>query len=223
MKALKTAIVLGATGLTGGLLVELLIADQRYGTIKLFSRSSIGYTHPKVKEYLVSMLELQHYQTDFVSDEVFCCIGTTKTKTPDRDRYEQIDYGIPVQAAQLCKQNGIGTFVVVSALGANAKSAVFYNRIKGRMEEAVLGLGLAKTYILQPSLIGGKRNEKRIGEWLAKQVMKALNPIFVGSLKKYRSIHPATIAKAMLWLANHRFESPKVSSDKIKAIAEKTL
>lgn len=223
MKTLKTAILLGATGLTGGILLKLLIADGRYGNIKLFSRSALGDTHPKVQEYQVNMFELPKYATEFLADEVFCCIGTTNARTPDRELYEKIDYGIPVHAAELCKQNGIGTFVVVSALGANAKSAVFYNRIKGRMEEAVLGLGLTRTYILQPSLIGGKRKEKRVGEWLAKQVMKGLNPILVGPLKKYRSIHPGTIAKAMVWLANNTFESPKVSSDKIRAIAKRTL
>src|SRR5699024_3350038 len=108
----------------------------------------------------------------FSGDVVFCCIGTTKAKTPNRDTYRKIDLGIPVDAAELAKTNGIETFLVISALVANSKSSVFYNRVKGEMEEMVLSKGIPNTYILKPSLIIGNRNEKRFGEGLAAGVMK---------------------------------------------------
>ena len=167
----------------------------------------------------ILLANLKSFAEGFKGDEAFCCIGTTKSKTPDKEVYKNIDYGIPVNAAQLCKQNGIDTFIVISALGANPDSTIFYNRIKGEMEEAILKIGIAKTHILQPSLIGGKRNEKRVGEWLFKKIMKVVNFALVGSLKKYRSIEPRTIAKAMLWLANNHYENIRVESDEIKKIA----
>lgn len=132
--------------------------------------------------------------------------------------YKKIDYGIPVSAAKLCKVNEIHTFIVISALGANSKIGVFYNRIKGEMEDAILKIDIAKTHILQPSLIGGGREEKRVGEWWVKQFFKVLNPLLFGSLKKFRSIDPTVIAKCMLWLANHSYEQNKISSDEIYKI-----
>ncbi len=218
---MKTAIILGATGLTGGILLQKLIQDDRYEKIKLFSRKSVNISHPKIEEHLIDMLKLRDSAQDFTADEVFCCIGTTNAKTPDKDLYHKIDYGIPVSAARLCKTNKIKTLVVISALGADAESRVFYNRTKGEMEKAVLEFDIPKTHILQPSLIGGKRVEKRSGEYFFKVLMKIFNPLLIGPLKKYRTIHPETIVSAMIWLANNDFEEKRVLSDKIKAIVKK--
>ncbi|MBD0779405.1 NAD(P)H-binding protein [Maribacter sp. ANRC-HE7] len=218
---MKTAIILGATGLTGGRLLELLLNDSRYSKIKLFSRSSVGITDPKIEEYLGDMFDLEDYRDDFKGDEVFCCIGTTKSKTPNKDFYKKIDFGIPNSAALLTKSNVINTFIVISALGANANSSIFYNRIKGQMEEAVLEAHIPRTYILQPSLIGGKREERRLGEWVFKQLMKVANLVMAGPLKKYKTIHPETIAKAMVWLANNDFDGNRIPSDAIQEIAQR--
>ena len=215
----KTAILLGATGLTGNLLLQLLLEDNRYKKIKLFSRSTSGVVHPKVEEYLGDLIHLETFKNDFKADEVFCCIGTTKSKTPDKELYKKIDFGIPTKAAQLCKENGIETLIIISALGANSKSNIFYNRTKGEMEDAVLQLQIPKTHILQPSLIGGKREEKRIGEWIFKQLMKVANLVMAGPLKKYKSIHPKDIAKAMVWLANNDFNAVRIPSDEIKSLS----
>ncbi|MDO6491198.1 MAG: NAD-dependent epimerase/dehydratase family protein [Cellulophaga sp.] len=216
----KTAIVLGATGVTGSALVSLLTHHNAYAKIKLFSRSISGFTHPKIDEYIVDLQDLEKHKSSFTADEVYCCIGTTKAKTPNKETYKNIDYGIPLQAAKLCKENGIGTYMVISALGANASSSVFYNKIKGQMENDVIALQIPKTHILQPSLIAGKREEKRMGEWLAKQFFKVFQFLLIGSLKKYRPIHPETIAKAMVWLGNNEESTIKIQSDKIKELGE---
>jgi len=218
---MKTAIILGATGLTGHILLQKLVNDSRYSKIKLFSRKSVDFSHPKIEEFLVDMLELKDQHQKFVADEVFCCIGTTNSKTPNKELYHKIDYGIPVCAAKLCQKNQIPTFIIVSALGADHKSNLFYNRTKGEMENAVLECNISKTHILQPSLIGGKRNESRPGEYFFKIVMKIFNPLLFGSLKKYRTILPQTIAEAMIWLANNKFDHKKIISDEIKNL--KTL
>jgi uncharacterized protein YbjT (DUF2867 family) len=215
----RTAILLGATGLTGSYLLKMLLEDERYGTIKLFSRSSVNIEHSKIQEYLGDILHLENFGHEFFADEVYCCIGTTKSKTPDVEKYKQIDHGIPVAAATLCVKNNIPTFIVVSALGADTKSSIFYNRIKGHMEEDVLALRITNTYILEPSMIGGERNERRTGEWIAKQVFKVFNGILTGPLKKYRSIHPETIAKAMIWVASNEYSNPRIPSDEITRLA----
>ncbi|WP_274476379.1 NAD(P)H-binding protein [Mangrovimonas aestuarii] len=217
----KTAIILGATGLTGKLLLHRLLKDERYSKIMLFSRSTCGISNPKLEEHLIDVFSLKDYQDIFKGDVVFCCVGTTKVKTPDKETYVKIDYGIPVDSAELCKANNINTFIVVSALGANKNSNIFYNRTKGRMEEAVLGLQIPNTYILQPSLITGDRQESRFGESLAKFVMKIFNPLLVGSLKTYKSIGAKTIANCMVWLNNHDYESGRITSDKIKILVNK--
>ncbi|WP_297707571.1 NAD(P)H-binding protein [uncultured Eudoraea sp.] len=211
----KTAIILGATGLTGSLLLQMLLKDNRYKKIKLFSRKTVGIKHDKLQEHLIDLLKLSDHVSDFLADEVFCCIGTTKAKTPDIDLYKKIDYGIPLNAAELCKKNRIGTFVVISALGASAESKVFYNKLKGQMENVVVSMGIPKTHILQPSLIAGYREEKRPGEWLAKKAFIVFNNILTGPFRKYRSIHPQTIARCMVWLANNPYERVKIPSDEI--------
>ena len=212
----KTAIILGATGLTGGLLLDNLLKNTLYDRVKLFSRRTVGFKDPKLEEHLVDLLELESQGREFTGDVVFCCIGTTKAKTPNEELYRKIDHGIPVAAAKLAKANGIETFIVISAMGADPGSRIFYNKVKGEMEAEVLKQEIPRTYILQPSLIGGKRSEKRFGEQLAK--------IFMGYLgflipKRYKMIAPEDIATAMQILVLKGSKEHRISSDIIINIA----
>jgi uncharacterized protein YbjT (DUF2867 family) len=216
----KTAIILGATGLTGGILLEKLLSDTSFTKIKLFSRSPFGIQNPKIEEYLIDLFQLKNETGTFKADVVFCCIGTTKAKTPDSETYRKIDYGIPVATAKLCKQNGIDTFIVISAMGADSNSRMFYNRTKGEMEQDVLAENIPNTYILQPSLIGGKRKEKRLGEQFAQLFMSVFGFLMP---KKYKIIKPETIAKAMVVLANKDYDNSRIPSDKIKEISAEKL
>lgn len=213
-----SAIILGATGLTGSLLLNKLIADESYSSIKLFSRKASGSTSPKVEEFIGDIIQLEHFKNEFTADVVFCCIGTTSAKTKDRTIYKAIDYGIPQKAAKLARENNIPTFIVVSAMGANARSKIFYNRTKGEMEQAVLYQKIPNTYILRPSLILGPRNEKRLGESLGAVVMKISNALLIGSLKKYRAIEADSIANAMLKLAKSEHQTQIVNSDMIQKL-----
>jgi len=217
----KTAIILGATGLTGSILLHKLIKDSRYGTVKLFSRSTIEGMPSKVKQFIGDLLELEKFKADFMADEVYCCIGTTTKKTPNKILYKQIDYGIPVTAAKLSKENGIPTFLVISAMGANMKSSVFYNRTKGEMEHDVLQQGIRNTSILRPSLIGGERRERRIAEKIGLVVFTVIQPLFIGPLKKYKIINAECIAQAMVNLANNTSNAEVIiTSDDIKQLAK---
>jgi len=218
---MKTAILLGATGLTGGILFQKLLNDPRYEKIILFSRSSINIKNSKIEEHLVDLFQLEKYKEQFKADQVFCCIGTTKSKTPNEETYRKIDCGIPLTAAKLCKENGISTFAVISALGANPDSRMFYNKIKGEMQRDVLAQKIKDTFIFQPSLIAGDRGEKRFFENFAMQALKIFNYALIGPLKKYRSIHPETIARAMIIVSNKGYEKSVIESDEIKKIAAK--
>jgi len=216
----KTAIILGASGATGSELLQLLLADSRYSTIKIFVRKSLNIASPKIEEHIIDVLQLEKYAADFTADEVYCCIGTTKAKTPDKDEYYKIDFGIPVTAAKLAKANAIDTYIVVSAVGANKSSSIFYSRTKGEMQEAVQQ-NIANTYILQPSLIVAQRSESRVMEQLFIGLWKLVNPLLWGGAAKYKSVTAANIAKAMVWLANNNYHDVIVTSNKINDLAKK--
>ncbi len=217
----KTAIIIGATGLTGNILLNKLLSDDRYSKIKIFTRKPLRLENKKVTEILCNLIDAESYKDNFFGDEVYCCIGTTLKKTPDKELYKKIDYGIPVNAAKLCKVNEISSFLVMSSMGANASSSVFYSRTKGEMEQAVLEQNIENTYILRPSIISGNRVERRIGEKVGIVVIKLMQPLLIGSLKKYRAIEAETIATAMIELANNGSNRQIIISDQIQTLGEK--
>lgn len=214
----KTAIILGATGLTGSLLLDRLVEDDKYGTIKLFSRRSCGKTSPKIREFTGDVIRLEQFREDFTGDVVFCCVGTTSAKTRDRNVYRDIDYGIPVKAARLARDNGIPAFLVISSLGSSPRSRIFYSRTKGEMERDVMALGVPHTYILRPSLILGKRDERRTTEGIAAVVMRLIRPLMTGWARRYRAIKASTIARAMIRLAEELPPEPVVDSCRIQEL-----
>jgi uncharacterized protein YbjT (DUF2867 family) len=208
----KTAIILGATGLTGSHVLEQLLSDANYGVIKLFSRTPAGISHPKLKEYIGDLLVLEGFKEDLTGDELYICIGTTKKKTPNHEQYRKIDLGIPAQAVEICKKNGVSKVAVVSAIGANAKSAIAYNKIKGEMEYAVLNANIEYTYILRPSFIAGNRQEQRAGEKMGVAVFKFLKALIP---KKYRAVEAKDIALKMIELCKSNEPSKIIESNKI--------
>lgn len=218
---MKTAIILGATGLTGGILLHNLLNDDEYKKIKIFTRKPVKIKSPKIEEYIVDLLSLEKEKSKFIADVVFCCIGTTTKKTTDKLVYKAIDFGIPSKAALLSEENKIETFIVMSSLGANANSNIFYNKTKGEMEAEVLSKNIENTYILRPSLISGNRKESRFGEDFGNIVAKIISPFLIGKLKKYRSIKAITIAKAMQNIAKNLPKKNIIPSNYIKKLAKK--
>ena len=213
----KTAILLGATGLTGSHLLELLLKDLDYDCVKIYTRKKLTTSHSKIEEHVVDLLKLSDHANEFSGDVVFCCIGTTKAKTPDKTLYRAIDYGIPVEAAKLCKKNSINQFIVISALGANSESKVFYSQLKGEMERDVLAQQIEHTHLLQPSLIVGNRKEKRTGEDFSKHFMKLFGFLIPA---RYKMIQANTIALAMLQLARKPSKDQLIPSNKIRLISK---
>ncbi len=200
----KTAIILGATGLTGSHLLDLLLNSNDYEKVKIFTRRTTEKSHPKLEEVICDVLKLEEQADKFTADEVFVCIGTTKAKTPDKKLYHTIDYGIPVSLAKLAEQNNISTFSVISAIGADTNSSIFYSRTKGEMERDVLKCNIPNILIYRPSIIYGNRKDNRLGEKIGVILINGLQFLMIGKLKKYRTISGQGLAKALFLGVNNK-------------------
>ncbi len=200
----KTAIILGATGLTGSHLLNLLLNSEDYEKVKIFTRKSTELKHPKLEEIICDILKIEEQADKFTADEVFICIGTTKAKTPNKKLYHAIDYGIPVNSAKLAEQNYIKTFSVISAIGANKNSSFFYSKTKGEMEQDILNCQIPNILIYRPSLIYGNRKDKRLVEKISTMFIKTLQFLMIGKFKKYRAISGKNLAKALFLGTNNK-------------------
>ena len=196
----KTAVLLGATGLTGNYLLHLLLADDYFAQIRVLVRKPFAFIHPRLEVCVTDFDDHDNFHRALgKGDTIFCCIGTTMKKVNgDKALYRRIDFDIPVHAAQWGIDNGFSQYLVVSAIGANAKSSNFYLSLKGSMEEAIHALPYTSLHIFRPSILLGSREGKRKGEKLAQSIMPALSFMLAGSLKKYRAIEASDVAKAML-------------------------
>ncbi len=193
----KSAIVFGASGLIGSLLLQQLLEGSAYDTVTAVVRKDLGFQHPKLNLVIADLHSLAGVGDRLGGDDVFCCLGTTRKKTPDLDEYYRIDHDYPVAAATYAKANGAKAFFLVSAIGANPRSSNFYLRIKGETERDVKAVGMESTHIFRPSLLTGKRGEKRLMEDISERIFAVVNPLLIGGLRRYRSIPAASVAKAM--------------------------
>ena len=217
---MKTALLFGASGLVGSHVLSQLISNNNYSKIKLFVRSSIDISDPKIEIIQTDFNNLENHREDIKGDDCFFCIGTTKRNSPDKNEYQRIELNIPKQVAQIAKSNNIKSYFFVSSGYANSKSSGDYLKYKGLVEEEILSLGFSKTGILRPSFILGNREEFRLGEKIGIIIFKLLNPLFVGPLRKMRSIHSETIAKAMIKLANENIDQKIFESDQISDLVK---
>ncbi len=207
MKAYKKALVVGSSGLVGNFLLKILLFDIHYNEVEIWSRTPSEISHLKLKEKIVdydAMAEME--VTPF--DDVYCCLGTTIRKAKSKEAFRKVDFDYVVELAKYSVKAGASKFIVVSSLGANIKSSNFYLRTKGEMEEAVKALAIPGIYIVRPSLLLGKRNDFRFGEYLAKKFMKFFGRFMIGKLKKYKGIHAKAVAKAMHFQS--RRENPEI-------------
>lgn len=198
----RQALVIGATGLVGELLVRSLLQNPAYGRIRILVRRPLELEHAKLEQHVVDWEQLEE-QTDLFRDvdDLYCCLGTTIKKAGSQENFRQVDLHYPVKAAILAKEHGVSQMLVISSMGADAGSRVFYSRTKGEMEEALSAIGFRSLHIFRPSLILGDRKEKRLGEQLAAHVMTFLDRWMKGRVDKYRAIQASTIARAMMNIA----------------------
>jgi uncharacterized protein YbjT (DUF2867 family) len=211
----KTALLFGASGLVGSHVLSQLISNNNYSKIKLFVRSSIDISDPKIEIIQTDFNNLENHREDIKGDDCFFCIGTTKKNSPDKNEYKRVELEIPKQIAQIVKSNSVNSFVFISSGYADPKSSGDYLRFKGEVEEELKRLNFSKLGIMRPSFLLGDRKEKRIGEKIGIFVFKLLSPLFVGPLKKMKPIHSATVAKAMIAITQNKVSKKIFESDEI--------
>ena len=197
----RKALVFGGSGLVGTELLQILGQHASYDEVLSAGRRTLPAPVEGVREEVVSLDDLSSLPSAFGGADVFVCLGTTQKKTPDNATYYKIDHDYPVAIAQEAAQQGSRLVVIVSAMGANPNSRIFYNATKGKMEADALAAFPGKTFIVRPSLIMGNRGEKRMGEGLAQRVFSVINPVLPAKL---RGIQARTIAKAIVAIAHQQ-------------------
>ncbi|RNI29862.1 oxidoreductase [Rufibacter immobilis] len=198
MVSAKTALIAGASGLVGGHCLQLLLQSPRYNKVISIGRKTLPVEHPKLQQLTVDFDHLEKHRHSLIADDVYCCLGTTIKKAGSKENFRKVDYQYVVNLAKVTSGHFATQFLVVSALGADGGSSIFYNQVKGEMEQAVKALPFTAVHIFQPSLLLGDRQEFRLGEKAAEVFMKGFGFLFKGPLNKYRAIEARTVAKAML-------------------------
>ena len=196
----QTAVVIGATGLIGNIVVEELLNDDAFSIVRTLTRKPLTIIHPKLQQRIVNFSDMNDYKEKFgEGDIIFCCIGTTQKKVQgDKEAYKKVDYDIPVNAARIGISRGYKKYVLVSAIGANESSSNFYLQLKGKTENAIKEFSFRSISIFRPAQLLGKRNEYRPAEKFLQPVTRFISLFLFGSLKKYRSIQAKDVAKAMV-------------------------
>jgi len=196
MEMKKTALVIGATGMVGTQLVQLLLKDNRFEKVILFVRRNSKINHQKVTEHIIEFDRPESWQHLVVGDVLFSALGTTISKAGTKQKQHEIDFTYQHSFAKAAATNGVNTYVLISSAGANPDSNIFYSRMKGELEEAVKKLSFPFIHIIRPGLLTGDRNEFRLGERLAAPILSLLKHI--PPLKKFRPIHAEVVARAMV-------------------------
>ncbi|MFZ9956523.1 MAG: NAD(P)H-binding protein [Flavobacteriales bacterium] len=193
---MKTAIILGSSGLVGTALLQQLIKDDSYSNIKILVRKPSEIKHSKIEEIIVDFKNIESYKQLVVGDILFSCMGTTLQNAKSKATQYEVDFTYQFQTAKAAAENGVKEYVLISSIGASAKSNNFYLRMKGELEEAVRSLPFKQINIMRPGPLGGNRKEFRLGEALSFPILKFFNAL--GLFKKYRIIDVEIVAKAMI-------------------------
>lgn len=219
MHRTRTALIAGASGLVGSHLLRLILQTDRYSQVISIGRRELPVIHPKLDQQVVDFDNLQKSKSELVAEDVFCCLGTTIKKAGSKEAFYKVDHDYVTQLAQVTLEKKATQFLVVSSMGANANSSIFYNKVKGEMERDVRQMGFTSVHIFRPSLLLGEREEHRTGEEISAKIMRPLTGLMIGPLRKYRPIKAETVAKAMLEAAAKNQKGDKIYlSDEIERL-----
>jgi uncharacterized protein YbjT (DUF2867 family) len=219
----KKAIIAGASGLIGNELLQILLSESGYDEVLILVRKELAIENKKLKQLVVDFSRLNDYAESITGDVIFCCLGSTKQKTPDQNEYRKIDHDYPLQLGEIAKRDNIAQYHLVSASSANTSSSIFYSRLKGETENDLIKIKLPSLHIYRPSLLTGGRKESRPAEKIAIAIFKIINPLLVGSFKKYRSISGATVASTMYKQSLKKEDGLFIyASDQIQEQSQKT-
>ncbi len=215
----KTACIFGSTGLTGSQLLDILSTNTNYSRIIVFNRSVKANLPANVDQVVGDYDSLFQYSENLKANHYYCCLGSTMKKAGSKEAFEQVDYHLPLKIGELAIENQVDKVLLVSSIGASAKSRNFYLNVKGRMEDDMEAILKDKLTVFKPSMLLGERNESRLGESIGKVLMKVLGIFFIGKLNKYKAIDARAVAIAMVKVANGNFNQFVFESDEIQNLA----
>lgn len=195
---MRTAVIAGATGLVGKHLIDKLLGSALYTSVVALTRAPVSTHHEKLTNIITDFRDLEPSLTHIHPDDVFCCLGTTMARAGSKDQFYQVDFRYPLNLARASLARGAKQYLLVSALGASKDAYIYYNRVKGELEEAITKTGFGTVHIFRPSLLLGPRAEKRPGEDAAKMLYRIFN--FAIPLK-YKAISAERVADFMLEVA----------------------
>jgi len=200
-----TVMAAGATGLVGREILRLLVADEQFGEIRALLRRPLPpeLASPRISDCICDFEKLKDNRDWFHVDQVFCALGTTIKKAGSQNAFRRVDFDYPLTIARLAKEQGAKHFLLVSAMGANPDSKLFYNQVKGELEVALQELGYPSLTIARPSLLLGDREEIRLGEAIAKKFLWLMPP-------KWRGVHAALVAAALVQAAKETGEGVRI-------------
>lgn len=193
---MKTALVVGASGLIGKHLTIKLLASNYYEKVSVIVRKPLNIIHPKLEQIVMDFDNLD--ASNIIADDIFCCLGTTMKQAGSKEAFYKVDFTYPLNFAKAGLANGAKQFLVVSSMGADEKSIVYYSRVKGEVEKALSDLHYPTLIIFRPSMLAGERENPRMGEKIGKVVMDFFAPLIPD---KYKVIAGEKVAQAMLELA----------------------
>lgn len=201
------ALVIGATGATGKDLVNLLLEDASFERVDVFVRREVEASSPRLKVHVVDFDHIGDWAHLLTGDVLFSCLGTTIRAAKSREAQWKVDFTYQLESAREARKNGVPRYVLVSSIGANPKSGVFYTKMKGRLDEEVVKLGFPGCFILRPpSLV--RKDSDRFGEKVSVAVLKGLNR--VGLLRSLRPMDTEELAAAMVALAKEGGEGTRI-------------
>ena len=198
---IRKALIAGSTGLIGGYCLQALCDNPTYSEVIALVRKPILKTHRKLKVITSNFDNLQNDLSNIQADDIYCCLGTTIKKAGSQEAFRKIDHTLVITVASLMRKQGAEQFLLISAMGADRNSKVFYNRTKGEMEAALKESGYPCLRIIRPSLLLGKREEFRLGEKIGVILTPVLKPFLIGSLKKYAPVEAESVAHFMVKVA----------------------
>ncbi|GAB3294270.1 Rossmann-fold NAD(P)-binding domain-containing protein [Hymenobacter tenuis] len=211
---MRTALLIGATGLVGDLLLQQLLLDSRFDRLKVFVRRPTGYQNPKLEEHVVDFDQPESWSNLLTGDVLFSSLGTTLRQAGSQEAQYKVDHTYQYRTAQAAARNGVPTYVLVSSAGADADSFVFYNRMKGELERDIQRLPFRHIRILQPGVLAGSRPKPRLGEKVGLVLSSLVGA--VPPLRAYRPVHARIVAQAMINAALD--ETPGLSTDTLDGV-----
>ncbi len=199
---MKTALIAGASGLIGKQCLYQCLESNDYFKVIVLVRKQLPVKHAKLEQVVVDYDRPETLA--IAADDVFCCLGTTIKKAGSQDAFRKVDFVYPMELAKQTLAKGAIGFFLVSAIGANKDSSIFYSRVKGELEETLRQLPFKTLCIVRPSLLIGTRTEFRLGERIAQIISKPLGFLFFGPLKQYKPVKDTEVANALLLIAKNK-------------------